>query len=324
MSATNAQLRLEMTDVSMAGIDPVSGSVPPLIRDCVLVLDLLAVHPSSARLVIADDFVGSVQARLGASAAGYTTARATGMVAGKTMQLADGTVDVVLPAWMFDVSADVDADERARLVLRTAIHEAGHVAMIQAGEKWTDPGGQRIADRSFRSTANSVIEEYRAELGVYAVERAGSFGGIQFGPQDWDYLELVADFVLKSRAADDAYQVSLDVYTLMQAIGGAAVEMWRVFAYLAASLRETDFVLPAGVTEHELWRRIADEHWEQFQSKLSELPPSSQRLEPESLDQITEDLDLILRRWMFALGFDLRDVEGNTEFLIVEGSILVR
>lgn len=134
-------LSLDCLDPAVVRVDPSAGLVSPLITHCLAVIAAAVPHPGDTRLVISGDFVSSVKDRLapGPYRDSYSTDRIDGSVGGKTLRLADGTIDIVMPSVVSEAADDEETNEfRAVLAIRTVTHEAQHVAMYQAEEAETD------------------------------------------------------------------------------------------------------------------------------------------------------------------------------------------
>src|SRR4051794_543851 len=96
-------IALEYTDLTSLGMDPDNPQATELISACAAVLFSNALDPSRCRLVITGDFIRSTRQRLpeGPYRDNFHLNRSTGLVAGKTITLPDGTIDVLLHDFLF-------------------------------------------------------------------------------------------------------------------------------------------------------------------------------------------------------------------------------
>lgn len=324
---------LEDADAEALGVDPATGQASELINFCRAIIAAMSTDPSSVLLVIAGDFVGSVKSRLpeGAYRESFDEARGAGLVAAKTMVVGD-EIHVVFPAWYFLDSAAMEArmsraelaeflssaPERDRLTRRTAVHEAQHVAMEQAGEDKSDFPSARRARRNFLSVAHQVLTEYRAELGVHGELR---------GEYETDFpLESLAALKVDLALIDDAYQADLDVDALSHNVLQQTQHLWKALAYLAAARRiegvDSPIVLTAA--DQALWDQMGGEHWAQFEGILGQMVSAHTRVSTVDLQRVTDDLADLLEEWLISLGFSWRDIENidSTRFDIVSRHLL--
>ncbi|GAB3435084.1 hypothetical protein GCM10027517_03870 [Phycicoccus ginsengisoli] len=307
----------------MLGIDPEAPVAPELLTTCASILAVAAVDAERCRLIVAGDFVASVQERSTSDyyRENYDLRRSTGMVAAKTMTLADGSIDVLVPAGWFSLDLTSEqADEVRSLAVRAVWHEAQHVAIAQAGE--SDPEafvGEPWARRNFLTVADQVIEEYRAERAL-----AGDF---VVGGHGWDLGEVLEtwrnDLI---RIACVEYQEHLDVGRLWFGIGQECQTIWKLLAYVAATLpADADPVASVGddVSTHPLWSRMVGPHWLRFVEILRPVPPGSDRVERARIERFAGDLADELSTWLKTLGFDFSDgADGNSTFYITDWSLL--
>lgn len=315
-----AAVLLEGCEWPDIGVAPESDKLPELVAWCMAAVGLIAVDSDRVRLVITGDFVQSVRDRTLSEyyRENYDTERSTGTVGGKTMTLADGSVDVLLHASGFRrPESEDDRAEREELIRRTTVHEANHVAMEQAGEGALSYNTQTWARQNILGSADSVISEYRAELGV-----------AEFAPfpyQGWDFLEILQDFQIRLKSVDEAYQESLDVGALSMSVGTQATIVWRVFAYLAAYLRKAEGGfndLPSEWTDEPIWQRIVGNHWATFTAILEPIPSGSHRIERSELDRSIDALASELQAWLATIGFSFVDTAEGPRFNILSRGLL--
>lgn len=317
---------IEDADLVMLGMSPGRPAPTPLIDFCRAALGLLALRPDEVKLVIAGDFVESVKARLpdGPYRDSFDLERGAGSVGAKTL-VVDGEVHVVFPAFLFldsdaarqhlppeDAEQIVASDgARANRARRTAIHEAQHVAMEQAGEDNPDFSAAGRARQNFLNVAHQVISEYRAELGVPRELRE----------------EYETDFPLESlrhlQAALQRYVVTYqghgDVDRLAYEVVQETHHLWKALAYVAAARRvmgsETGAPFPDDVAESDLWRLMAEDHWDDLERLLSDIPPGGVRVDPSDLERWTNELADALDAWLTDFGFVWEDLaDGRSRF----------
>jgi len=317
-------LVLEWVSPENLGIDSDSGTVPPLLYASLSTIGRAALRATEVRLVLTGDFVASVRERIpeGPFRDAYDTTRGDGIVAGKTMDREDGTIDVVLPAWMFVALDDSDDEaDRAPLVLRTVAHEAQHVAMDQAGEAegagYSDE--KRWARRNFLAMADQVVGEYRAEVALKRDVRTAA---------SWNPVDILgrlrADL---RRIALVDYQEHLDVRRLCQDASEQAHIAWKQLAYVAAAQRDDQGAfddLSGDVVGDSLWQRMAASHWSRFTEVLAAVPPGSQRVDRATLEPRIGELATELQTWLVDFGFSWTDEDdaGNSTFRIVGWDLL--
>ena len=310
-------LVLEWADLEALHVDVEAGTVPELMGWCVAALTELAPDPSHVTLVVTGDFVASVHSRLGPDRRqAYDLERGSGFVGGKTMLRPDGGLDVLLHAWWFGEVEEEFRERTAQLVKRTLVHEAQHVAMAQQEREHTIADGTGRIMTNLLSGADSVLGEYRAELGVGPTLRDGELV--------WDAL-LVLEALRSdlARVVND-YQEHLDVGRLVLDVGTVGLVGWRGLAYMAAAGRVMgNGQIPAEVTADPLWVRMAARHWDAFAEALAAAEPGTVRMGRDDLDAVVADLAGVLGEWLVDLGFEWTDYPGgNSLFKVVEWDLL--
>lgn len=331
-----ARFVLEYVDPTILGISPANPTATETMEFCRGVLSLLALKPESVTLVVSGEFIESVKSRLpdGLYRDSYDLERGAGSVAAKTMRVGD-EIHVIMPAWLFldsdaageKLSAE-DAqelisseDDRARLARRTAVHEAHHVAMYQAGEDDTDFSGEGWARQSFLNVAHQVIAEYRAELGVPRTLREGYETVFPLSS-----LEVLRSDLHRIAAVE--YQQHLDVGRLSYEVGQETHHMWKALAYLTAARRVASIPIGTGfpddVTNSEVWHLMAQDHWADFERLLSPIPSGGNRVDAADLQRWTTELADLLDRWLTGLGFTWTDKhDGGSEFRIQSWELIL-
>jgi hypothetical protein len=315
-------LSLDYLDPAAVSVEPSAGLVSPLIAHCLAVIAAAVPHPGDTRLVISGDFVSSVKDRLapGPYRDSYSTDRNDGSVGGKTLRLADGTIDIVMPSVVFEAADDEETNGfRAVLAIRTVTHEAQHVAMYQAEEAETDTyDEQPWARQNFLHAADQVIDEYRAETAIEPNLR-GALG--VWNPVD--ILERLRSDLSQIALVD--YQAHLDVGRLSYDVGQQTHTAWKLLGYVAASMRHEDGAFDALAPEVETartWQDMASVHWPLFLDVLSTVPPGSERIGRETLQPAVHALATLFQDWLRDLGFDWRDTATGCEFRIVRWDLL--
>lgn len=312
-------LALEAVEPAVIGVDVSNATVPPLMVWCLTALREIAPDSRKARLVVTGDFVGSVQSRLeGTDRRSYDLTRGSGFVGGKTMPRADGTVDVLVHAGPFAQRGDeVLPDGLDQLIKRTVVHEAQHVAMEQNEQGFRPLQGAGFRTINLTSAAASVIDEYRAELGVPASLRDGDLR--------WDGTEVTTALRSDLARVVADYQEHLDVGRLVYGVGTVALIAWRSLAYMAAWSRlvPDDDCVTADTLSHPLWQRMVARQWNRFVLCLETIPPGTTVMSRSEIDVAVVGLSEILNAWLLDLGFLWTEADdGNSLFRIVEWDLL--
>lgn len=298
-------LQLQYLDPSSVRVDPDTGVVPAEMHECLGLLGEISVDPDRVRLVVTGDFVASVQQRLAdGRGPAFGVERGSGMVAAKTMPTSDGFIDVLVPWWFFNVDHEPEQRaESAALVVRTVVHEAHHVAMRQNHQGYEHTDEQTSRETNLRSAADSVIDEYRAESGVAEtlVE--------DYSP--WSPAEVLDALGREVGEAVASYQGHLDVGRLVFETGTACLIAWRALAYIAAVDIEDPNRSPvtADVREDPLWKRLAEDYWEEFRAVLQTVPPGREIMTQAEIAMAVETLAVLLGKWLDGLGFIWTDNE---------------
>lgn len=250
---------LEFTDPTLLGMTLENPNATELIAACAFLLGQVALEPNRARLVITGDFVESVRQRLedGPYRDSYGVDRSTGVVAGKTMRMPDGSLDVLMPDTLFEIDKTPDESDAAyRAAVYTVLHEGRHVAMTQAGE--TDPDLSHLpwGRMNLENVADQVIQEYRAER---ALDRS-VLGSLN----DWDVAGVLTHWhTALVRITCVEYQEHLDVHRLWYGVVQETHAAWKLLAYLAAALPDGDSpknAIRKKVRKSRLWRRMVQPH----------------------------------------------------------------
>ncbi|WP_137771951.1 MULTISPECIES: hypothetical protein [unclassified Microbacterium] len=333
-SAPSVALVVEDADCAMLGMDPERSVPTPLIAFCQGALGILALRPDEVKMVIAGDFVESVKARLpdGPYRDSFDLERGAGSVGAKTL-VVDGEVHVVFPAFLF-LDSDAarehlspqDAEQitasevaRANMARRTASHEAQHVAMEQAGEDKPDFTAAGWARQNFLNVAHQVISEYRAELGVPLELR-----------EEYE-TEFPLDSLSHLQSALQRYVANYDRHRDIDRLAHEVVQethhVWKALAYLVAARRVTGSEVGApfadNVVESDLWRLMAEDHWDDLERLLSVVPFGGVRIDPSDLERWTDTLADALDAWLADLGFVWEDLaDGRSRFWMVPADFI--
>lgn len=316
MSTLN--LALEYVDPEQLGVT--SGGIEPesLIAKCAAILHDLTPEPQQVRIVISGDFVQSVRGRLSNAerAAAFDIGRNGGMVGGKTMEQADGTIDVILQAVLFAVDGTTEElESRRQVATHTTAHEAQHVVMKQAGEDSADFTHLSFAKHWFAATAHDIINEYRAEAAV-----------LQPVAEDgWDCAEVAANLIESLRSVDDAYQDSHDVLALMNGVTGHVGTLWKILGIIATERRQSNGTiepLPDSVVNDPGWETVVDDNWDTLIAILDEVPSATVRVSASKVSVQLDNLANLLESWLVDLGFRFEDSATGTTFHIVHRNVL--
>jgi hypothetical protein len=289
-----ASWAMEAVSFEALGVDPKDPQPTELMNICRVILATVALRPAEVVFVVTGDFVESVRSRLPEEVRHrFDMDRGAGTLAAKTMHLNDA-VHVLFDDWLFhdldyarqvlpeDEAAEFagTAPAREKAVMRTATHEAQHVAMYQAGEDSADFAGLQWARATLLGPAHQV--------------------------------ELVR---ITSR-----YRRHGDIVGLMYSVVEQATHAWKALAYLAAFRRVSGVpvgeALPAEVTDTRTWTRMVQPHWDRFEQILSTAPPGGTRLTPGELEDTIGELADLLASWLQTFGFVFRDNTDSSEFLI--------
>ena len=299
-------LALEHVDAGFIGVDPAAGTIPGAMSRCLEVLTRIAVDPGKVRLVVTGDFVGSVRERVddGPASDDFNLKRGSGMVAGKTMPRDDGSIDVLLPWWFFSLKLEGEHQVSADyLAVRTATHEAQHVAMRQNGQSFVAPAESSWRERNFTNAADSILDEYRAELGVAQL----------YDNEDspWAPIDVLSALSRGIAVAVASYQEHLEVDRLAFELGSVCVVAWKAFAYMAAiDVHSPEKSPVASDVQHDpLWIRMGATSWPHFRAALASAPSGVEVMTEDAVATQVTNLAHTLAAWLIELGFTWTDTE---------------
>lgn len=290
---------LESVDPDAIGVDVEAGLLPDLLNWCADTLASSVPEPKRASLVVTGDFVSSVRSRLpdSAPAESYGVERGAGIVAGKTMDRGDGTIDVLLPAFFFVTDASDDQkNAAARIASRTLVHEAAHVASIQNQQTY-EYAGEPGRDGDLATLAYEILDEYRAEVAVPLDLRQGEL------PLDFlSALDTLAEALGRAAAV---YQQHHVVPQLVFEVADAASVAWKQMACVAAleRLDPQQSSVTDDVRADPRWERMAETRWAAFQQALARSRAGNEVMEANEIALIVEELAATLLLWLEDLGF---------------------
>lgn len=282
--------------MSGPAIDDAAGLGPKYIRAMRRGLKAMEC-PASTKVLVTDNFVEDVQRVSGDR--GYDTARgATGVVAAKTLHLADGSHLIVVNAAVADTM-------RAARFERLLAHETGHVLINERGEV---PAGVSMApefgEPALRALAAASLDEYRAEAAVCR-RGLGSDPGVsaEDAGDTAAHLNLdVCEAVVTPEGGNDPVAFAA---AILSAQNWSSVKL----AYLAAAVNSGE--LPGGVedlpAEHRAdWDDYIAPTWEARLAAYLAVPDA---LEPMSATALTAAVDRLAgveRDCLRSMGFEYR------------------
>ncbi|MGC4154509.1 MAG: hypothetical protein QM628_15725 [Propionicimonas sp.] len=313
--------QLEYLDPAQLGVSPSNPVATELMVACVGLLSQCAVEPGRCRLIITGDFVESVRQRLpeGEYRDTYGVDRGTGVVGGKTMQMPDRTLDVLVADMLFQTGKTPAQQESARnTALHTVFHEGQHVAMMQAGETDPDLSGLPRGRQYLETLADLVIQEYRAE-------RAVALAGLTAG-NEWDLAAEVKRWRdALARIACVEYQEHLDVLRLWHGVLQESNIVWKLLAYVAGRIPDgssTKHTPSKAVRGDHLWRRMIKPHWRQFIDILRQVPPGDVPTTQADLAEARRLLADEFGAWLLTLGFEAVDGDDGFAFYVRDWGLL--
>lgn len=313
--------QLEFLDPAQLGMSPDNPVATELMVACVGLLSQCAVEPGRCRMIITGDFVGSVRDRLdeGEYRDSFGLDRGSGVVGGKTMLMPDGSVDVLLHGFLFELGKTPEQEDFARsTAVHAVVHEGQHVAMMQAGETDPDLSDRPRGRHALEVVADQLIQEYRAE-------RAVAVAGLTAG-NEWDLASEATrwrDALV--RIAFVEYQEHLDVQRLWHGVLQESIIAWKLLAYLAA--RPPDGTSPKHVIGTDVrgdlsWRQMVKPHWRPFVGILRQVPPGNVRTTQAELAEVRGLLADELGAWLLTLGFEAVDEADGFAFYIRDARLV--
>jgi hypothetical protein len=272
----------------------------------------LAPDPERVRLVIAGDFIAAVAERVDDAeyAKHFHRDRTFGSAAAKTIEQADGSVDLIVDAELVAKGQPEDFDSE-----RLFAHEGYHVAIGQREESLNDIRLRHgLGDYShqgyFTAVAGNMGEEYR-------VERALCNEG--WWP-DVGYREGIPDGLTAFRnelldGVTNRYRnepVDRCCRTVLQAFYNLAILMGYLAAEHLGSAGER--TPDAGVRR---WSRLVGPAWGELLDLLEAMPSANERTPRAQLDEQAFALADVLARWLEHIGFTIDDLDEGFYFRVV-------
>lgn len=326
---------VEGIEIARLGMDPEKSMPTPLMLACCAAIGGVVPEPNKVFLVLAGNLVESIKSRLpmGQYRNSFDDERGAGILAAKTLNVGED-IHIVLPAGLFELPEaareagnieharwlEESAEWRELHVKRTVLHEAQHAAMSQAGEKSVSLEGVGWARGTFLSLADTVIDEYRAELGVPEQYREPFETTLPI-------VELDAARNAMTRIAMVDYQSHLDVGLLAQDIVAAVQHPWKALGNVAAARRVAGIAMGTPFSDEETvtdaWSLMVEPHWLKFEQILRNLPQPAEKGYTYQVRRAVEDLADLFAEWLRAYGFLWRDVKDNSEFLIESTHLLL-
>jgi hypothetical protein len=278
--------------------------------------DVVAEH-EHVRITVTTDFVGAVRSTVTDAdyAARYEQNREFAVAVAKTITQDDSSIDLIVDAGLFSLSADPDRAEHA------FEHEALHIAVAQRGESLNDLrirqdlGG---ASGQFAGMAGVASEEYR-------VERALSDPGGSAHPDSpmARFGEALQRFDERIRDVSRQYEADRNVDAIYRAVLEAFHAMVTWTAYVVAKLDETngsqDIEVPGKIRA-----RVLGSAWHALSDTLRRLPAADVPTPREDLDRLAAVVARCLEDWLEHIGFSLTDTEdGGLHFGVLNAETWV-
>ncbi|NQX13273.1 hypothetical protein HQQ80_16730 [Microbacteriaceae bacterium VKM Ac-2855] len=291
------------------------------LTECAAIIAAAALDADNAVLILTGDFEQSVRDRYPIETPHLDDReRGEDAVGAKVMAVGE-EIHVILTDLYFEPNPDPSFgyELRNRLVTRTVRHEAGHVAMEQAGEAdGPTIDGEGAARRRLLLTADEVISEYRSDLDV-ALEYRTVIDG--FTPEEiasWLRASLTRITTVDFQAHRDAERVAYDV---SDAVGMAAKLLAPNAAERVLRGLEPRDAFEDTTTAIADWREMIEPVWEGFAGALDGIPPASARVSRGDLDRATARLADVLNAWLLRLKVEWNDgaqVFRITSFAVYE------
>lgn len=268
-------------------------------------------HPERVRLTIAGDFPQAVRDRVAdeSYAKSYGADRLFGRAVAKTIPQADGTIDLVVDAWLLYKGVPV-AD-----VERLFHHEGLHIALQQRGESTHDVRlrrgyGETTNRGYFGGVTGIMVEEYRVER---ALAEAGR----------WPHDSVTDSF---HQAVDEFGDACFDGITLRYP--GEPID--RAFRTILSSFSQlatyTGYVAgeyhASGKTRQPTIRpatrqRLLGHEWDEVVEQLGAIPSAAAATDPGDLETAVWKIADLVERWLERIGFTLKDLPGGESYFDV-------
>lgn len=258
-----------------------------VVADCMSALVSMA-GDEHCKVVISGDFSSSVR-RLGGPPT-YVSQRPGGIVGGKTIRRADGSIVVVIDAKCLRPNSYVDK-------AWAFAHEGGHVALHGRGEDRYALGAKsppRSAADVFQNRAAEALEEFRIEKAL----RAQAIQGPSYGQPVSELAAEVATIAERSLP----YLTDRSLERLPSTFS----QLTTAAGYLAAELRCAE--LPR--RSYPAWFLRP---WSTFAGELSGVPDSRHGWPIESGNVTATRVAHVFESWLSSVGLALWDsAEGIT------------
>jgi len=253
----------------------------------------------SWRLTISGDVVASVnEIEQREEGNAYTLERGVGQVGARTINVPDGTFDIVIGAWSFMPVFEVSTPEELinymhEIGSHLVIHESGHAILHQRGED--SDNFQELAtgtktERSWRKHLAAHIDDFRIEkmTNRAAPSPASNVEGIGATLAHMRN-ELTESNVLRLADGEAAtFRSSTAVNDLV-----------RVMAYLTAELGAGDTITEGMRPEPlpEGWNEYLEEVWDAWSLNLDRLKPADEPMMVAEIASVLTDLCRIVVLW---------------------------
>ncbi|WP_022885728.1 hypothetical protein [Glaciibacter superstes] len=260
---------------------------------------LLLPDPDVWRLTISGDVVASVNSieqREGDNA--YTLERGVGQVGARTINVPDGTYDIVIGAWSFMPAFEVSSPEELveymhRIGSHLVIHESGHVILHQRGED--SEAFQELAAGT--GTEWAWRKHLAAHIDDFRIEKMTN----RTAPSPASNVEGIGDTLVHMRN-------ELTESNLLRLTDGEAAtfrsstavnDLIRVMTYLTAELG-AGATITKGMRPDPLpegWNEYLEEVWDAWALNLDRLKPADEPMPVEEIAAVLTDLCRVVVLW---------------------------
>lgn len=255
--------------------------------------------PTQWRLTISGDVIATVNAiEQREEGNAYTLERGVGSVGAKTINVGDGTYDIVIDAWAFMPAFEVSSPEELveymhQMGRHLAIHESGHAILHQRGEDaeaFQELATGTMTERAWRKHLAAHIDDFRIEKMTNRI-----------APSPVSNVDGIGETVALMRT------VLTDSNVLRRTDGDAATfnsstavnDLVRVMTYLAAELGAGGKIetgmrpdpLPEG------WDEYLEEVWDAWALQLDLLKPADESMTPQEIAVVLDNLGKIVAVW---------------------------
>ncbi len=255
--------------------------------------------PEVWRLTISGDVVASVNSieqREGDDA--YTLERGVGQVGARTINVPNGTYEIVIGAWSFMPTFEVSSPEELveymhRIGSHLVIHESGHVLLHQRGEDseaFQELAAVTKTEWAWRKHLGAHIDDFR-------IEKMAN----RTAPSPVSNVEGIGDTLLHMRS-------ELTELNLLRLTDGEAAtfrsstavnDLIRVMTYLAAELG-AGATITKGMRPDPLpdgWNEYLEEVWDAWALNLDRLKPADEPMAVEEIGAVLTELCKLVVLW---------------------------